>query len=171
MRQALRRFRELFLSATIFAVTGCSVLWSFIPHSAAVSPNGQQGRCGPYYLWYQIGPDSYTYSGDYVDLCEITFDISEVLNDFDFVYFTGKWAHLDKNRDGISDLYFYFPPIPTPTQSQPQPPKLLKWKPEHGCVRINLRDCWGMAFNENCGSAMISIQPRPGFRKGSVKIQ
>jgi hypothetical protein len=195
----LESFPQLVLNIIIFAVAVCFVLFSFIQYSsAAVAPNQQYGQCGPYYLWYQIGPDSYTYSGDYIDLCEITFDISDVLDDFDFVYFTARRAWLDRNRDGISDQWFT-PEEPQPqdqdqNQDQPQdqdqyqdqdqpqdqdqyqfqfqsePSKELKWKPPHGCVRINLRECWGTAFNERCGYAMISIQPKAGFPSGSARI-
>lgn len=170
----MESFPQLVLNIVIFAAAVCFVFFSFIQDSsAAVAPNRQYGQCGPYYLWYQVGPDSYTYSGDYVDLCEITFDISDVLDDFDFVYFTGRRALLDKNRDGVSDQWF-FPEVPQPQDQEEQHQSLpltqLKWKPEHGCVRVNLRECWGTAFNERCGYAMISIQPKPGFPSGSAKI-
>ena len=26
----------------------------------AVKPNGRDDKCGPYYIWFQTGPDSYT---------------------------------------------------------------------------------------------------------------
>jgi hypothetical protein len=189
--QKLESFPQIVLNSIIFIVIACFALFSFIHYSsAAVAPNRQYGQCGPYYLWYQIGPDSYTYSGDYVDLCEITFDISDVLDDFDFVYFTESRALLDKNRDGISDQW-YFPEEFQPQNHdqdqdqdhdqdqdqdqnqlppQPQTPVQIKWKPTHGCVRINLRDCWGTTFNEYCGYAMISIQPKAGFPSGSARI-
>ena len=154
--------------------------------AAVASPNGQFGKCGPYYLWYQVGPDDLTYSGNYVDLCEITFDVSEIYNDFDFVYFTNtptsRYAACDKNRDGISDLYFQFPQALPPVDEQEesseralaeiarqQNPNLLRWKPEHGCVRIYLNECWGPGFHEKCG-AMVSLQPKPGRRNGRVSI-
>lgn len=150
--------------------------------AAVASPNGQFGECGPYYLWYQVGPDDRMYSGNYVDLCEITFNISDVYNDFDFVYFTNtptsRYEAYDKNRDGISDRYFQFHPVDeqkepsgralveTPRQ---QNSDLLRWKPEHGCVRIYFSECWGPGFHEKCG-AMISLQPKPGHRDGRVSI-
>lgn len=131
--------------------------------TAAVVPNGQPGRCGPYYFWYQVSPDNRTYSADYIDLCGITFDITDVLDDFDFVNFTDtstlQRASLDRNRDGISDLYFF-------GRNQNK----LEWKPDNDCIRINLRECQGTTFNENCGYAMISIQPKPGIRNGSARI-
>jgi uncharacterized repeat protein (TIGR01451 family) len=152
-----------------------------------IAPNGQLGQCGPYYLWYYVSPDK-RYPGDYVDLCGITFDVTNVVDDFDFVYFTdtpsAQRALLDKNRDGISDQYFVGTceePLPnpqsTPTpQSIPNPlptppaPNLLEWKPALGCVRVYFRDCWGNPFNKNCGYAMIHIQPKPGIPNGSARI-
>ncbi len=99
----------------------------------------------------------------YVDLCGITFDISDVAHDFDFVYFTDttavQRASLDKNHDGISDLF-------STGKFQNQ----LEWIPDNGCVRINLRECQGNRFNKRCGYAMISIQPKPGLRGGSARI-
>jgi hypothetical protein len=199
------------LTQLFIIIIGGYLIFLSHPEEAAVTPNGQYDKCGPYYLWYQIGPDSSRYTGDYVDLCEITFDVTDVFNDFEFVYFTDQRAILDQNQDGISDLNFYYPPTPTPTptpcspssdltssetraitqierptptptpiptptpyrtphQPTPQPPKILKWKPEHGCVRIPLRECWSTAFNEQCGYSMISIQPKPGLRNGHTTI-
>lgn len=159
---------------------------------AVASPNGQYGQCGPYYLWYQIGPEALTYTGDYVDLCEIIFDIQDVVDDFDFVYFTDtetiRRAALDQNHDGISDLYYA--PLrnvqqlseeqnqdrkklieqPRDEATPPPNPNLLRWQPAHGCVRVNLRECWQSTFNERCGYAMISIQPKPGYRTGRAEI-
>jgi hypothetical protein len=131
---------------------------------AAVAPNDQTGECGPYYIWYQTSPDSYPPLLDYLDLCGITFDISGVVSDFDFVYFTDnekfQRAGLDKDRDGVSDLFFE-------GRSQNQ----LKWRPPNGCVRVNLRECQdGIGFRRECGYAMISIQPKRGFRDGSARI-
>lgn len=155
--------------------------------AAVASPNGQFGTCGPYYLWYQVGPHDLNYAGNYVDLCEIIFDVSDVYDDFDFVYFTdtptSRRAALDKNRNGISDLYFQFPQSPLPADEQDeeaskralaeiarqQNPALLRWKPEHGCVRIYFNECWGSTFSAKCG-AMISIQPKPGRRNGNAHI-
>jgi hypothetical protein len=126
----------------------------------ANAPNGQSDECGPYSLWYQVGPDQNTWAGNYVDLCGITFDISDVVDDFDFVYFTDHRALLDKNRDGISDQYFVA-----------RDDKRIEWKPYTDCVRIDLRTCGGPGFNPNCGSyAMISIQPKPGLGNGSANI-
>ncbi|MCP4405165.1 MAG: DUF11 domain-containing protein, partial [bacterium] len=101
---------------------------------------------------------------DYLDLCGITFDISDVVNDFDFVYFTDnenfQRAALDQDQDGVSDLFFE-----GRTQNQ------LKWKPPDGCVRVNLRQCQdGVGFRKECGYAMISVQPKRGFRDGSARI-
>ncbi len=130
---------------------------------AAVAPNQQQGQCGPYYIWYQTGPDSYTHPTDYIDLYGITFDISDVVDDFDLVYFTDtpafQRAALDKNRDGISDQYFY-----RINGNQ------LEWRPEHGRIRITQRGCWGSKFLPNCGYAMICIQPKPWFSSGRARI-
>lgn len=131
---------------------------------AAVAPNGQLGECGPYYLWYQTSPDSYSPLLDYIDLCGITFDISDVVNDFDFVYFTDtkklQRAELDKDQDGVSDLFF-----DGRTQNQ------LHWRPPGGCVRVNLRQCPdGIGLKKECGYAMISIQPKRGFQDGSARI-
>jgi len=130
---------------------------------AAVGPNGQPGACGPYYLWYQVSPDPSRPAGDYVELCRITFDITDVLDDFNFVHFTDtdalKRAALDTNQDGISDQDFFL-----------QYQNILEWKPESGCVRINLAECAQANFSQKCGYAMIGIQPKAGFRSGSVRI-
>lgn len=142
-------------------------LWSIGGRShlveAAVAPTEQFDRCGPYYIWYQTGPESYTQPTDYIDLYGITFDISDVVDDFDFVYFTDKEAlqrvRLDKDQDGISDRYFY-----RIHGNQ------LEWKPKNGPVRITQRGCWGSRFNDNCGYAMISIQPKPWFQNGVARI-
>ena len=140
-----------------------ALLWAGNLH-AAVAPNDQTGECGPYYLWYQTSPDSYPPLVEYLDLCGITFDISDVVNDFDFVYFSDnenfQRAALDEDRDGVSDLFFA-----GRTQNQ------LKWSPPGGCVRVNLRQCQGgIGFKEECGYAMISVQPKRGFRDGSARI-
>ncbi len=129
---------------------------------AAVSPNGQEGACGPYYIWYQVSADNYGYALDYVDLCGITFDTSDVVDDFDFVSLdTGvlKGASLDEDHDGISDLNFF-------GREQNQ----LIWQPETGCTRINLRECQGSRMDKRCGYAMINVQPKYGFREGSASI-
>jgi hypothetical protein len=160
----LKHIVQVFLTIIIFAAMVGFIMFSFTQQvgAQAVSPNGRYGKCGPYYLWYQVSPDSY--ASDYVDLCGITFDISDVVDDFNFVYFTdttsSQRAWLDKNRDGISDQYFF-----RRTEDQ-----ILEWKPDMGCVRIDLRDCWGAMFNPNCGYAMIHIQPKPGVRSGSARI-
>jgi hypothetical protein len=140
-----------------------TVLWNG-NLQAAVAPNGQLGECGPYYLWYQTSLESYPPSLDYLYLCGITFDISDVVNDFDFVYFTDnenfQRAALDKDRDGVSDLFFE-----GRTQNK------LSWRPPRGCVRVDLRQCQaGSGFREECGYAMISVQPKRGFRDGSARI-
>ena len=130
---------------------------------AAVGPNGQDGTCGPYYLWYQVSAENYPPHTEYVDLCGITFDIGEVVDDFDFVYFIDtpglQRAALDLDRDGVSDLYFA-------GRNKNQ----LEWRPPDGCVRINLRECESPSFQRNCGYAMMSIQPKPDFRTGSARI-
>jgi hypothetical protein len=130
------------------------------PAVAAVAPNGQTGKCGQYYIWYQTGPDQYA---EYVDLCSITFGISDVIDDFDFVYFTDsaslQRSDLDPNRDGVSDEYFWGRQY-----------NQLKWEPPEGCVRITQWACWKSRFNPNCGYAMISIQPKPGFEHGRAEI-
>ena len=155
-----------FLSAIIiFFVVASFVICSCIQTvgAKAVAPNKQEGKCGPLYLWDQIGPDSYTWPTDYVDLYKITFDISDIVDDFDFVYLTDTptlpKSHLDRNRDGISDLHFF-------RRSNNQ----LEWKPRNDRVRITQRGCWASQFNENCGYAMIGIQPKPGFQDGSARI-
>ena len=132
---------------------------------AAVAPNNHTGNCGPYYIWYQATPDAYPPSIDSLDLCEITFDISDVVDDFDFVYFSdtaaSKRAALDQNKDGISDLFFA-----GRTQNY------LKWRPNNGCMHIDLHQCQGRqkGVNEQCGYAMISVQPKAGFTEGSASI-
>lgn len=130
----------------------------------AVSPNGKTGACGPYYIWYQTTPDVYPPLMDFIDLCGITFDSRDINQDFDFVYFADtaavQRAALDQNQDGISDLFFV-----------KKDQRLIEWKPEGGCVRINLNECQGgKGFNPRCGYAMISIQPKPNFRDGSANI-
>ena len=98
------------LSKRIFCCIVVSLaLFSSTHHlGAAVAPNGQYGACGPYYLWYQTGPMHYQ---KYLDICGITFDISDVIDDFDFVYFgdteASRRASLDKNQDGVSDWSFF----------------------------------------------------------------
>ncbi len=134
---------------------------------AAVAPNGQTGECGPYYIWYQTSPDPDTDPPliDFLALCEITFDINDVVNDFDFVYFSDnenfQRAGLDKDRDGVSDFFFF-------GRRQNQ----LKWSPPGGCVRVDLRQCQeGVRFKKECGYAMISIQPKRDFQDGSARIK
>ena len=155
--------KNLTIGLLLWVLLLLSLLW---PENlqAAVAPNGQTEECGPYYLWYQTSPDSYPPLLDYLYLCGITFDISDVINDFDFVYFTDnenfQRAALDKNQDGVSDLFFV-----GRTQNQ------LKWSPPGGCVRVNLRECQGgSGFKEECGYAMISVQPKRGFQDGSARI-
>ncbi|GAK55147.1 hypothetical protein U27_01978 [Candidatus Vecturithrix granuli] len=130
---------------------------------AAVEPNGQEGVCGPYYIWYQVSPADYDYAVDYVDLCGIIMNISDIVDDFDFVYFENtdgyQWRSLDKNHDGISDLFFI-------RREQDH----LKWQPESGCIRIYMRNCRGKTLNEQCGHAAIRIQPKYGVREGSAKL-
>jgi hypothetical protein len=130
---------------------------------AAVAPNGQGGTCGPYYIWYQMSAEDYPYPMEYVCLSSIIFDISDVVDDFDFVYFTDtaafQRASLDRDKDGVSDLFFV-------GRNKNQ----LEWRPDGGCIRINLRECQGTRLNDRCGYAMISIQPKSGFRDGSARI-
>lgn len=130
---------------------------------AAVEPNDQEGVCGPYYIWYQVNPEDYAYAVEYIDLCGITMNISDIVDDFDFVHFKDtisyQWESLDKNHDGISDLFFM-------RREQDQ----LKWQPESGCIRIQMRDCQRKTLNEQCGYAAIRIQPKHGFREGSAKF-
>jgi hypothetical protein len=132
------------------------------------------------------------YSGNFVELCEIVFDVSKVYTYFDFVYFTNtptsQYAALDRNCDGISDRYFQFPKWSSSDDEQgetserklveadrqPDPiaepyPGVLRWKPEHECKRIYFHECWGPGFHEQCG-AMISLQPKLGRRSGRVSI-
>ena len=130
----------------------------------AMSPNGKAGVCGPYYIWYQTTPDVYPPLMDFVDLCGITFDIRDINQDFDFVYFTDtdavQRAAFDQNHDGISDLFFV-----------KKDQRVIEWKPEGGCVRIDLNQCQGgKGFDSRCGYAMISVQPKPNFRDGSANI-
>lgn len=155
---------QILLQSIAFVIIFCFALSSFIEHSeAAVAPNKQAGTCGQYYLWYQMSAEDYSYPMDYVYLCSITFDIIDVTDDFDFVYFidsvASQRALLDQNSDGISDSYFF-------GRSQNH----IVWKPDGGCIRINLRECQGNKLNERCGYAMISVQPKPGFRNGSARI-
>lgn len=156
----LNRLRKQILLSLMFIgfieFTGISV-W------AAVEPNNQEGACGPYYIWYQVSADDYAYAVDALDLCGITFDISDIVDDFDFVHFQDTsvylWSPLDKNHNGISDLFF-----------TGRERTVLKWQPESGCIRIQLQDCQGKTLNEQCGYAAIRIQPKHGFREGSAKI-
>jgi hypothetical protein len=122
-------------------------------------PNGQHDKCGPYYIWYQTGPDKFSAPFDFVDLYSITFDISDVVDDFDFVYFTGARSGLDSNKDGISDWNFY-----SADDTQ------IVWIPPNGQERIAQRNCWNSVFCRECGYAMISIQPKPWLRNGSARI-
>ena len=146
----------LFVGAMQFVFAGSSA-------RAAVEPNDQEGACGPYYIWYQVSAEDYAYAVDALDLCGITFDISDIVDDFDFVYFEDTtsyhWSPLDKNHDGISDLFF-----------TGREHSVLKWQPESGCIRIQVKDCQGKTLNEQCGYAAIRIQPKHGFREGSAKF-
>ena len=130
---------------------------------AVVEPNDLESVCGPYYIWYQVNPTDYDYNVEYIDLCGIIMNISDIVDDFDFVYFKNTsgypWASLDKNTDGISDLFFI-------RWDQDH----LKWQPESGCIRIYMRNCHGKTLNEQCGYAAIRIQPKHGFREGSAKF-
>lgn len=130
---------------------------------AAVKPNDQEGVCGPYYIWYQVSPEDYAYTVEYIDLYEITMNISDIVDDFDFVYFENTsgylWASLDNNHDGVSDLFFL-------RREQ----HFLTWQPASGCIRINLRHCQGKTLNDQCGYAAIRIQPRDGFREGIAQF-
>jgi len=137
------------------------VLFSFIHYSgAAVASNGQYGACGPYYLWYQTGPVSYQ---EYLDVCGITFDISDIIDDFDFVYFEDTEAFhrvsLDRNQDGYSDWSFFR-----------RYGNRLEWRPQSGCARIRQQGCEQNTFNPACGYAMISVQPRRDSQNGSAVI-
>ena len=160
-------FPRLFLKSFIKFIVVLSICWYLALtcslSEAAVAPNKQPGECGPCYIWYQVSPDSFPPLMEYVDLYGITFDISAVVSDFDFVYFTDtarfQRASLDKNQDGVSDLFFV-----GRTQNQ------LKWKPDRGYIRINLQECQEPKFNKRCGFAMISIQPKHGFQSGSARI-
>ncbi len=141
-------------------------MFAAAPHlwAKALSPNGQAGTCGPYYIWYQTTPDVYPPLMDFIDLCSIRFDIRDVAQDFDFVYFTDTAAYqraeLDLNHDGISDLFF-----------TKKDERSIEWKPEGGCARIDLNQCQGgKGFDPRCGYAMISVQPKPDFRDGSANI-
>ncbi len=129
------------------------------PH-AAVPPNGQEGACGPYYLWYQDGPVGYQ---QYFDICGIIFDISDVVDDFDFVYFADnavfQRTSLDHDRDGFSDWSFIG-----------RTGNLLEWRPEGSCVRITQRGCEQNRFNPACGYAMIQVQPRRDSKEGNATI-
>ena len=152
--------------AFLITIGSCLVCCCLIPPIyAAVAPNGQPGACGPYYIWYQMTPDTYPSLYDYVDFCGITFDISDVIKDFDFVWFTDtetrQRAALDQDHDGVSDRYFA-----GRTQNH------LEWKPPHGCIRVNLQECQGgSGLKEQCGYAMMSIQPKPDFQQGSARIE
>jgi hypothetical protein len=122
-------------------------------------PNDQYGKCGPYYIWYQTGPGKFSAPFDFVDLYSVTFDISDVVDDFDFVYFTGTRRGLDRNEDGISDWNFY-------SVDDHQ----VTWIPPNGQERITQKGCWSSVFHHECGYAMISIQPKPWSRNGSARI-
>ncbi len=152
-----RGLRFFLMNAIIFAAA--PYLWA-----KALSPNGQAGTCGPYYIWYQTTPDVYPPLMDFIDLCSIRFDIRDVNQDFDFVYFTDtdayQRAELDQNHDGMSDLFFV-----------KKDERSIEWKPDGGCVRIDLNECQGgKGFDPRCGYAMISIQPKPKFGDGSANI-
>lgn len=125
----------------------------------AADPNKQDGQCGPFYIWYQTGPDEFSAPTDYVDLSSITFDISDIVDDFDFVYFTDARRDFDANADGISDRHF-----------ARVDGNLLKWIPANGRARITQQGCWASTFNQHCGYAMISIQPKPWYQNGSARI-
>jgi len=158
-------FEFSYKNIRVFFITIALGLAFCFPQYAAVAPNGRLGACGPYYIWYQMSPDAYPSLIDYVDLCSITFDISDVIKDFDFVWFTDtdirQRAALDQDQDGVSDRYFV-----GRTQN------FLEWKPPNGCVRIPLQECQGgTRLKEHCGYAMISIQPKPGFQQGSARIK
>ncbi len=125
----------------------------------ATDPNKQTGRCGPFYIWYQTGPDEFSSPSDYVDLYSITFDMSDIVDDFDFVYFTDSKRELDTNEDGVSDQHFAM-----------IDGNLIKWTPINGRARITQQGCWASTFNKHCGYAMISIQPKPWYQNGSARI-
>lgn len=152
LRLLKRVFCCIVVSLALFSSTHYS--------GAAVAPNGQYGACGPYYLWYQTGPMHYQ---EYLDVCGITFDISDVIDDFDFVYFedteASRRASLDKNQDGVSDWSFFR-----------RYGNWLEWRPQSGCVRIRQRGCEQNTFNPACGYAMISVQPRRDTQNGSAVI-
>lgn len=129
-------------------------------HAAtAVDPNKQAGECGPFYIWYQTGPDEFSSPTDYVDLHSITFDMSDIVDDFDFVYFTDSRRELDSDKDGVSDQHFSL------TDGN-----VLKWIPANGRARITQPGCWSATFDKKCGYAMISIQPKPWYQNGSARI-
>ena len=158
----IQLFRKIMILSLFLLFAGEGSFFFSAAH-AAVKPNGQEGVCGPYYIWYQVSPADYAYAVEYIDLCGITVNISDIVDDFDFVYFEDTsgypWASLDQNHDGISDLFFL-------RREQ----HVLKWQPESGCIRIYLRNCHGQSLNEQCGYAAIRIQPRHGFREGSANI-
>lgn len=141
------------------------ILLSFCGGSgeAAVAPNGKEGTCGPYYLWYQVSAADFPHPMEYVYLCGVTFEINDVVDDFDFVYFTDteniRRSHLDSNQDGISDQFFF-----------KEEQNYLEWQPHGGCVRVNLRQCQDNQLNVHCGYAMIRIQPKTSFNSGMAKI-
>jgi hypothetical protein len=115
----------------------------------------------PYYLWYQFEQDSYPSTVKYIEFCSITFDITDVVDDYDFLPFTGQWASLDQNKDGISDQYF-----------SKIDKNRIEWRPKNGCVRLDLSECSHRQqneFNEHCG-AVIGLQPKPGRFSGEARI-
>lgn len=130
------------------------------PIEAAVPPNSQDGECGPYYFWYQTGPTGYQ---QHLDVCGITFDISDAIDDFDLVYFEdseiGRRIDLDENRDGISDENFFR-----------RQGNIVEWRPSKECVRITQQGCESTEFDKRCAYAMIRLQPRRDFTQGSAVI-
>lgn len=158
--EGVQRFTTLTLVAAGLLLAGMQPLVAQeASFKSAIDPNTQVDNCGPYYIWYQTGPGSYSSPRDYVDLYSITFDISDVVDDFDFVYFTGARAALDTNKDGVSDRGF----------SRVDENRII-WKPKSGHMRIFERGCWSSMFHEQCGYAMINIQPKGSFKNGNARI-
>ena len=127
---------------------------------AAVAPNGRYGACGPYYIWYWLSPDDLPTPRAYAYLCGITFNIHDVIDDFDFVYFTDQYTPFDRNQDGISDGEFLVTKYAD----------YIEWRPPGGCIKIYPGECQGNSSSPRCRYAMIRIQPKSGVQQGRVSI-
>ncbi len=144
----------LVITVTVVGII-CLCGGPYAESTAIISSLQRPVNCNPKYIYWEIGPNETT---DSVDVCYAVMDITDIIDDFDFVAFEGNEKAFDRNADGISG-------------SGVKKGNIIRWLGSNckSFVNVTTKNCNANPFQGDCIWVGIRLKPKANRNNGSFQ--